>query len=75
MFSASSDFDRRNLFSYFTINCLKGRSSKLTFKKKVFQLLTLTHITIEIDRILDNVIYGEIKILYISPERISSKIF
>lgn len=29
----------------------------------------------EIDRILDNVIYGEIKILYISPERISSKIF
>ena len=29
----------------------------------------------DIDRILDNVIFGKIKILYISPERITTKIF
>ena len=37
--------------------------------------LNSSHSFREIDRILDNVIYGSIKILYISPERIKSKLF
>ena len=37
--------------------------------------LNSSHSFRDIDRILDNVIYGSIKILYISPERIKSKLF
>ena len=37
--------------------------------------LNSSHSYRDIDRILDNVIYGSIKILYISPERIKSKLF
>ena len=37
--------------------------------------LNSSHSFRDIDRILDNVTYGSIKILYISPERIKSKLF
>ena len=37
--------------------------------------LNSSHSFRDIDRILDNVVYGSIKILYLSPERIKSKLF
>jgi ATP-dependent DNA helicase RecQ len=37
--------------------------------------LNSSHSFRDIDRILDNVIYGSIKILYVSPERIKSNLF
>ena len=57
------------------IALMKDQVEKLKHKNINVEFINSTLSNKDIDRILDNCIYGNIKLLYISPERIQTNIF
>ena len=65
-----------DLYCNISFDCINDRPSKKPKKRKI--KAECIHADLnknEIDRILDNCIFGNVKLLYISPERISSQLF